>query len=362
MKILHIIDSLGLGGAQTVIKGIFESQKKNKNIYLFSLRKKIENVEIHHCNISIYDSLKKYSFKPIVSLVELIQKEDIDVLHCHLIRSMILGLVIKVFYIRKIKLIFHEHGKIFRNQITYNLFLKLATLKVDLFLAVSGATKDNLIMYGKIKEKKIKVLYNFVDLEKFNRENIVWNIKEERKKLGISEDDFVLGFAGRLVERKGWREFLEASKILIKENKKIKFLIAGNGRDREALIKFIKLNRLEKNVIFLGYVSDMTWFYSLLDCFVIPSHWEPMGLTEIESQALMVPVISANVPALNEIIIDSENGLLFEVRNVDDFVEKIKIVHEDKELRAKLVKNGLENVIKYSLLEYLKKLNKIYEY
>jgi L-malate glycosyltransferase len=362
MKILHIIDSMGLGGAQIVVKGIFESQKNNDNIFLFSLREKSVKIGIDHPNFIIFKSNQKYSFKPFKELKELIKKEKIDVLHCHLFRSQVFGYLLKRLYFKEINLVFHEHGRIFTNNFIYNIFLKLVKSKVDLFLAVSGATKDNLIMYGKIKEKKIKVLYNFVDLEKFNRENIVWNIKEERKKLGISEDDFVLGFAGRLVERKGWREFLEASKILIKENKKIKFLIAGNGRDREALIKFIKLNRLEKNVIFLGYVSDMTWFYSLLDCFVIPSHWEPMGLTEIESQALMVPVISANVPALNEIIIDSENGLLFEVRNVDDFVEKIKIVHEDKELRAKLVKNGLENVIKYSLLEYLKKLNKIYEY
>lgn len=59
MRILHIIDSLGLGGAQTVVKGVFESQFKNDNIFLYSLRKGKINTKINHKNVKVYDSTKK---------------------------------------------------------------------------------------------------------------------------------------------------------------------------------------------------------------------------------------------------------------------------------------------------------------
>jgi len=113
MKILHIIDSLGLGGAQTVVRGIFESQKDNRDIFLFALRRRDITMEIDHINVKIFNSNKKYSFKPLIKLKELIRKEGIEVLHCHLFKSQLFGVIIKIFYFPKIKIIFQEHGKIF---------------------------------------------------------------------------------------------------------------------------------------------------------------------------------------------------------------------------------------------------------
>jgi len=73
-----------------------------------------------------------------------------------------------------------------------------------------------------------------------------------------------------------------------------------------------------------------------------------------------VPVIASNVDGLNEIVSNNENGLLFEVGNVSDLLEKIRFVCEDEVLRNKLIKNGLESVSLYSLSGYLEKLKKIY--
>ncbi len=291
MKVLHIIDSLGLGGAQTVIKGIFETQKSNKNIFLFALRKREINMEIKHLNVYLFNSNKRYSLKPIKELRKLIEKESIDILHCHLPRSQITGWILKKRYFPKIRLIFHEHSDIYDNKVLPFLFKKIQN-RVNLFIAVSKATKQELIKKANIDPKKIVVLYNFVDLEKFNRKNIKWNIQKEREKLGIGRDEFVIGFAGRLIERKGWRDFIEAANILIKENKKFKFLIAGDGPEKQKMLDLIEKYNLNSNIIYLGYQSKMVWFYSLLDIFVIPSHWEGLPMAQLEVMDMGIPMIS----------------------------------------------------------------------
>ena len=77
MRILHIIDTLWIGGAQTVVKSIFEKQKDNKDIFLFALRKREINIEINHSNVFLYQSKAKYSFAPIKELRRIIKESKI---------------------------------------------------------------------------------------------------------------------------------------------------------------------------------------------------------------------------------------------------------------------------------------------
>ena len=361
MKILHIIDHLSLGGAQTVVKGLIENQKGSNINYLFSLRDSVVPININHKNVFTCNSRKKYSLKPIRGLEEFIENESVDVLHCHLFRSQFFGWLVKKRYFPRVKLIFHEHGRIFKDNCIYNLFLKYSTAQTDLYLAVSEATRNRLIKNTNIPDSKIKVLYNYVDLNTFSQDKISWNIEAERIKLGINKDDFVAGFAGRIIERKGWRTFLGAAEYVLDKHPNTKFLVAGEGQEKDKLLQLLDHRHLNKNIKYIGYVSDMVWFYSLLNCFVMPSHWEPMGLTEIEAQAMGVPVISSNVEALNEIINDGENGLLFEVKNEKDLAEKIKKLLDSDKNRQELIKGGRETVKNYCLNKYITSMNLIYE-
>lgn len=359
-KILHIIDSLGLGGAQTVVKGIFEYQPDNKNIFLFALRKRNILMEVKHPNVKVFSSVKKYSLKPLFELRDLIRKEKIDILHCHLFRSNIFGIILKIFWFPKIKLIVHEQGGITEDGLVYRFFLKFFKKKINFFLACSKAMEDGLIESANINKSKIIVIYNFIDLNKFNFKNITWNIKSERTSLGVNSSDFLVGFAGRLVERKGWKDFVIAANTLSKKYTNMKFIIVGDGVQKNKMLKLISKLNLKKQILYVGYKSNMVWFYSLLDCFVIPSHWEPMGLTEIEAQAMGIPVLAANVSGLNEIIKDKKNGLLFKVKDCADLVEKIELIHDNTVLKESIKMIALEDVRKYNLDSYIIKLEKVY--
>jgi len=357
VKILHIIDSLGLGGAQTVVRGIFEFQKDNENIFLFALRNRDILMEVKHINVQIFNSSKKYSFGPLFALRDLINREEITILHCHLFRSNVFGIILKKIWFKNIKLIFHEHGEIFQNHILYNVFMRASRNQVDKIIAVSNNTKEKLIFRTGIDKNKIIVLPNFVDFNVFNRSNIKWNIEDEKNKLGIKKDEFVVGFVGRLAKVKGCEYLLKALPYL---DFPYKVIIAGDGPEKNNLNELAKSLKVDNKIIFLGYREDVVYIYSLLDSLIVPSIFESFGLSVVEAQCMSIPVIATDTNALNELIKNKENGLLFELKNPIDLSEKIKLLYQDGELRSELIKNSLENVKKFDLKNYTVMLNNIY--
>jgi L-malate glycosyltransferase len=356
MKILHIIDSLGLGGAQTVVKGIFEEQNNNNNIFLFALRERDIKTEINHKNVFVYPSAKKYSFKPIRELKNFIEKNNIDLLHCHLFKSQLFGLILKRKYFPNIKLIFHEHGKIMRNEGNfyekhiYFLLMNRSQKNVNIFIAVSKATKKKLMEKAKINSKKIIVLYNFVDTKKFNIKNIKWNIKKEREKLGINKDDFVIGFVGRLSKVKGCDILIKA---LPNINFKYKVLIAGDGEERKKLESLAEKLKVRDKIIFLGYINNPLWVYSMIDVLIMPSRSESFGLSLIEAQAIKSSVVVSKIEVFDEII--NNKKYLFIPNNYRDLADKILTITKQKK------QNPIINIDNFSLNKYIKKLNDLYK-
>ena len=359
MRVLHLINSLGLGGAQTIVKAVMESQKNNKNIFLFVLRHKKNEIRINHPNVFIYPTESVYSLKPLKELKNYIRENSIDILHCHLPRQQLFGYWIKKDF-PNIKLIFHEHGNVFDSDYFVPLLLKIIQGRADRFIAVSNAIKKGLIEKASVDPSKIVVLYNFVDHNMFSRNKIKLDVQKERRKLNIKKNDFVAGYAGRIVYRKGWREFIKSASEISRKNPNFKFLIAGDGDEKEKLLESIEKEGVKDNVIYLGRISDMVWFYSLIDCFVLPSYWEGLPMVQLEAMAMEVPMVSCNGPGMDEVAFDNVNSLLCSPKDSNALSEKIIKLSENSALRIRLIHNGITTAKKYSLENFNKELNSIY--
>jgi len=354
VRILHIIDHMRLGGAQQIVQGLIESN--NEDFLFYSLRNYSLN-RFQHKSLYYRESNNKYDLLSIFELKKIIEKNNIGILHCHLKKAFIIGYLLKIFFFGDIILIFHVHSKIERN--IFSTFLLVIQNKVDLFIAVSVGTQKGLIKHSAIPEKKIKILYNFVNLEHFNPQNMSKFSKElERTRYGIDHADYVIGFAARIVEVKGWQELLMAFHVLKSENTKL--LIAGTGKDEKKLLAMVGKLKLENKVKYIGFIDNMLRFYCCIDYFVMPSHREGLPMAGLEAQACGIPVLASNVEGLNEIIQDMETGILFEKGNVQEIAEKIDFLIEHEDLKRKIIKNSLENAQNYSLTDYVKKIKRIY--
>ena len=95
MKVLHIIDTLWQGGAQSLLKSLFENQKDNPDIFLYSLRTREFNLDIDHPNVIANISTSRFSLRPLKTIREIIRTHQIDILHCHLPRSHVFGYIIR---------------------------------------------------------------------------------------------------------------------------------------------------------------------------------------------------------------------------------------------------------------------------
>lgn len=237
-------------------------------------------------------------------------------------------------YRQKLKMIDHRVGTFFALRSNAN--------KV---ITVSHFLKEELIMKYFIEEKKIQVIYNGVDAERFNP-NVNGNSVRQLYELG---DCPVVLYLGRLDLYKGVQFLIEAIPFVLKELPEAKFLIGGVMRyDISDLGRLIKSLKIRNSVIFTGYVPDrdVPKLYACCDVFCYPSLWEGFGLTPAEAQACGKPVVAFNTCAIPEVVKNTETGLLVEPRNIEALAEALVSLLQDKKRRLGMGSKARERVLR----------------
>lgn len=361
MAVLHLIDSLSAGGAQTSLQALMESGQA-PNHYLVALRQTPDAIPIRKARLYICESGSRFSVRPLFLIRRVIGAHKIQLLHCHLLRSQVLGLFLRQYFFRDLKLVFQEHGQILgSNQdraaenFVYRAFIRFAASRVDHFVVSSQAARDALVAAAPaIKHKHSLVLAPIRELTEARGSN-----SSLRSTLGIRRETFVVGFAGRLIEAKGWRDLVEATSRL-RPQRDVFLLLAGEGPDRARMLDLLSQGALADRHRWLGFQQDMRRFFDALDCVVVPSHREAQGLVQIEAQACGIPVVAANVPGMRETLVNEENALLFEVQNATEMAQQINRLIEDRQLRERLVTAGRLNARRFSAAEFAQRLEEVY--
>jgi glycosyltransferase involved in cell wall biosynthesis len=211
--------------------------------------------------------------------------------------------------------------------------------------------------FSKFYYKTIKV-YNAVDFEsiKINKS------KEELKtELGI-KNEYVVGIFSRLVEWKGHNLFINVSKKIIENKIEAKFLILGDGEEKENIINKIRELGVNNYFFVLGHRENVYDFINICDIvcnFSIEP--EPFGRTIIEAMALKKVVFSTNIGGPNEIIDDGIDGFLCEP-NPDFISKKIVEVLKNPELMNKIEENAYKKVFdNFNIKAQIEKIESLYE-
>ncbi len=173
----------------------------------------------------------------------------------------------------------------------------------------------------------------------------------------------------RVIKEKGIEEFILAAKSLREKYKDWKFFIAGTiDYEKKSRFNIKKLNILNKNkqVIFLGYVTNMNKIYNYTSIVCLPSYREGFSKTLQEAAAMGIPVVTTNVIGCKDSIIPGETGLLCKPKNFKSLEKKLEILIKDRKKRIKFGFNGrklakkefnLQNVINKNIYLYDKLIN-----
>ena len=244
----------------------------------------------------------------------------------------------------------------------YKNFLKWKYLfrnKFVLMITVSESEKRNISRKLSIPEEKIRVIHHGV-ANNFKPLNDKESIKKElNEKYGI---DFPFPFilhVSAYQPKKNVENIIKAFAIC-KGKYGIKEKLVIGGKQPERLKMLVKNLRLEKEVIFTGYINknDLPLFYNIAEAFIFPSFHESFGMPIIEAMACGCPVITSNIFSMPEVAGDA--AVLVNPYSVDEIANAMYAVLTNDRLRAKLRKKGLERAKQFSWRKCAEEHLKVY--
>ena len=157
-----------------------------------------------------------------------------------------------------------------------------------------------------------------------------------KAKYDIKENDFVIGYSGRMVRDKGIIELVRAFDKL-KDAQNCKLLLVGMFEKRDALPKDV-INRIENDprIIYTGFINGgMEYYYAMMNVYVLASYREGFPTGVLEAQSMEIPVITTRVTGCCDSIIDQKTGL-FTDNNADDLAKKIDLIRLDNVIEGKI--------------------------
>ncbi len=315
--ILYILDNLAIGGAQQVVLTLAENlDKKNFHIVvctLFSRDPKMEEPladEIKEMDIPVY-KLAMTSWRDwntIKKLLQIIDMENIDLVHSHMVPADFWGTFLTKIFKRK-KAVYTRHNTYTPNGFSSKIqtFL-LNRILCEKIVAISNATFKNLTARCWANPKKIVKIYNGVNTKRFSPSLSGTRVRES---LDIPPDSVVIGNLSRFEKRKGYDVFLNVALRVAKFNPHVRFLIMGNGPEEAPLRLLAKQLDVEKYVVFAKPRRDVHEVLAAIDMLLFTPYWgEGLPTVVLEAMASGKPVVASNTGSNSEIIIDEVTGVL----------------------------------------------------
>ncbi len=362
IKILHIIKSLGRGGAEMLLPETLKIHDKEKfefhYIYFLPWKNQmVDTLKSEGGKVTCFSAsnnlklLQQYS-----GVIEYCKKQKIDLIHCHLPWSGFLGRIIH--FKTKLPVVYTEHNIQERyhfatkwlNKISFN----FQSLALGVSEDVTRSIKENII-----PRIPVQTLLNGVNTKNFQRN--VEKGNAVREKYGIPRNALVIGNIAVFREQKCIPDWLKVFQEIKKKYPDVYGVLVGAGPKEEEIKALIEELKLTERVFLTGLQTDTISYFSAMDIFMMSSAFEGLPIALLEAMSMKCAVVSTKAGGVVEVISAPENGLLCEVGDINCLAEKATKLIENKTYREELqleARSRVEN--KFSLEAMVQKLQQIY--
>jgi len=293
------------------------------------------NVYYHEVRDADYPlfQYKPYDTALTSKLVDVVQYEKLDLIHVHyaIPHATVAYLAKKILLAqgRYIPTVTTLHGTditLVGKNPAFRPVVEFAINKSDGVTAVSNSLRDDTMSQFDIK-KDIRVIYNFIDLERFRKAN-----KDHFKKAIAPDGEKILIHTSNFRKVKRVEDVIHIFKR-VHDKIPSKLLLVGDGPERVNVERLCREMGICGDIRFLGKQEAVEELLAIGDLFLMPSASESFGLAALEAMACQVPVISSNIGGLPEVNIDGQTGFLSDVGNVDEMAANaIKILSNEDTL------------------------------
>lgn len=335
MKVLHLISGGDTGGAKTHIISLIKGLDKiiEPKVICFMDGDFYQDTKKAGIDIEVYNQKNRFDLSVVKKLVDLIKNKNYDIVHCHGARANFIGMFLKNKINRPMITTIHSDYKLdfkdnFYKNIVFTTLNTIALKKFNYYIGISDEFKDMLISRG-FKKEKIYTAYNGID---FNEDIHFVSKKEFLDRYNIDDGDkTIVGILARLDQVKDHSTFIKAANLVLKDNKDIIFLIAGDGFEKDKLKAMVKEFKIEDNVYFLNYVKDPYSFFNAIDINVLTSVSESFPYVILEGAKMKKTIISTKVGGLDALIDDGYNGYLIDIGNEVQLKDKLNLLIHNKD-------------------------------
>lgn len=237
---------------------------------------------------------------------------------------------------------------------TYRPVVTFSMTESDILTAVSQNLKEETYRNFHI-QKDIEVIYNFVDVKRFNRKPV-----DAFKKLIAPNGEKIIVHASNFRKVKRVDDVVKAF-LLINEKLPGKLLLLGDGPERTHIEGAARDSNASDSIKFLGKQEQMEDILPIADLFLLTSEYESFGLAALEAMAAEVPVISTDAGGLPEIIINGYCGFMSNVGDVADMCKNALTILEDTETHERFKANALTQAKKFDIGNIVPQYEKLYQ-
>lgn len=350
-RVLHLISSSGFLGAENVVLELAKESTKAGYWVAIGILENRNNLHMELADRAVNEGVKMRIFPcrgrfdkgTISSIRSFIKEENPNILHSHGYKANFYVLSANRW---KVPWVVTNHlwKKTTFALKVYAYLDSLLMRRANKVVAVSDEIAFEMMSKG-ISSQKITIIDNGVDLERFSMSR---NDKL-RNSFGFNGTSKVIGTIASLTPEKGHIYLIEAVRKVVDVFPECRFLIVGDGIERESLEKRTSELGLTEKIVFTGRRKDIPEILSLLDVFVLPSLKEGLPVALLEAMAAGLPVIATKVGAIPKVIVNNETGILVEPRSSDSLSTAILGLLHDWQTTYNLASKGFQKVkIEYS--------------
>jgi sugar transferase (PEP-CTERM/EpsH1 system associated) len=368
VRILHIIETLDMGGAETVVANIVNNMSPGFKTDICCLMhsgpvaERIRpEVDIIELGKPVHGNDYQIPFK----LARILRARKIDIVQSHdwgtLLESVAgttLAGVAAVHMAHGPTIHYPANDSLVRiKRIIRRKAERLASMKVLRAIAVSEIVRKELISDVGFPDKKVILIHNGIDLSPIPLGDLV----SKQKQLNLSTSDFLLVTVGRLAEIKNYPLVLKALARARKFAPTLKLIMVGDGPERIQLEEISRNLGISQFVHFLGERQDVHDWLALAHAFVLPSFYEGISIALLEAMAAGLPVIATRVGGNPEVIMNGINGYLVESEDVEGLSNVLINLAGDVVRREEMGRAARAHVTdKFDLKKTIRNYEKIY--
>ena len=350
---------LGLGLARKGHKVHFITYRQPARLNHFQ-----ENVYYHEVTSADYPLFEYTPYDTALAskLVDVVKYENLDILHVHyaIPHAAVAYMAKKILLTegRYVPVVTTLHGTditLVGNNNAFAPVVAFSINKSDGVTAVSESLKDQTYEYFDVKQE-IKVIYNFIDFDRFQRSN-----KDHFKKAVAPNGERVLVHTSNFRKVKRVDDVIRVFKR-VNEVIPSKLLLVGDGPERHNLEELCRSLSLCDEIRFLGKQDAVEELLAISDLFLMPSERESFGLAALEAMACEVPVVSSNTGGIPEVNFHGKTGFLSNVGDVDDMARNALTILQNDDTLARFRQNALDQARRFDIKNILPEYEAYYEH